>query len=1350
MKRIAFYSLSAYKNDSNARHASSDRIAIDDDKLYLTCVALHGEQKGRATPQEKKFFGVDEAYTGNCNGDLFEFSQNLVWKCNNPKCSNKYDCKKEEGLNRFLKYSGKDTCPWCGSEDIEDYEMELFQYEGELLAKDQQGNHKYLSWENQPVNLDHNDKNVIGKIESAWAVIPEKAIHELLAIDKEHERIVSHINSGRISSGSMELLTSIGFCSKTFKVHLSEDEFSDHLKKYKGMVDPDGHHVFEICKGISGCGHAILSSGNDPADSKAHIREVLASKNKSSTSSQQSLNTMSKPEFSKKADIKPDVSKLRRPDSGSEAKRHANFYTGKGETMNNMMDQLKAFGNYDPARSDKDVRLAMMSPEDRAEYLEFEAHKASKGSGNRSPVIASTKSTLRPDGEFVMNTLKAIVTTKKIATKTLVDSLISLGSDKIRIAEALSVRTNPSNALKKLSLRKSQVGDEGDIQEIVLDTIADSLLQAADAVKNQVNDVTYEDVGNCLEEISETPTIVEEELNNFDSEEGEDVRPETIKENSEDVSEDSFETPDKEANTMKKEAQDIKPMEPTRSVETSETPGSNPKINTANDLELENEEPKRDLITSETPGSEEESTLVKAYKARKASLEKKIASGDGDFDVLVKDLTKVIAQIALEKKSISTELGIDKDTADNLGGSAVVNPKAVPHVESGKDIGPEKGIDRDRADELGGNGIDKNPKAVPHVAQKEEKEQALENTAKNPLSSKVVTSKDIAELKEMGILPSDTKSAQAKNVSQNSPLKYDPEFDESAKPEKYPVAKDGNQDKAGENPDKRKVDLEVNPGNKDNSLESRTAQADSGMLTNLKQNDAEKGQGIKTAPGDADKKMFEGEGLDKVTELGKAEENMFKGQNIDDATVIGSHIEEMEEGEGKSKDTPAGGTIANMDEGEGKENLTKIDDTYPDAQSLKQYKLKAQFIPAKGRDAASKSAWVVYAENDPIFRISLAQAYPGEVVRKASHFASEDYADSLVAAIRTSGLKEVHTDIFFGEGKVYTAVERKAIRKAQNAAPAAVNTTQTQQPANVDQAVSDKIMNDAKPGLGILDILAGLLAPIIVESDTLSASGAVEELVSAVNDQDKITELTTKLDSNVNALKQAAGLPSEGNDAAPRLDGEAAPSAVGVPAGQGTGSNGAPNLGGGGLDGSVPQQLNAMASLNKTVAALKKVTAEKEALQKKYDATLATSRALPLVRKAQELGIIDNYNTFRKNSLSRTASKKKADTLLQAEVNRVIGLPEDAYLEWEKGIKTSIHHVAIKGDAKAVRIAKIVSEGGAPLIGILPMTSEGQSYHQADTNIKATPKIAWTLASHVNKDAHTKDMQKWDNRNTKD
>jgi hypothetical protein len=178
-----------------------------------------------------------------------------------------------------LKYEGKDCCPHCGSKDIYDWEFETFQTRGELLAKTQDGRFRYETWKGEPVNINHNSEIRIGVIEDVWTDPPNKAIVELLSIDRaKNSRLAAKIESGVVDSGSMELLTGIGLCGLCFHVHTTENEFCDHLKSRKGGIDPEsGLRIFEICKSISGCGHAIIETG-EPADSGALVRSILAVK----------------------------------------------------------------------------------------------------------------------------------------------------------------------------------------------------------------------------------------------------------------------------------------------------------------------------------------------------------------------------------------------------------------------------------------------------------------------------------------------------------------------------------------------------------------------------------------------------------------------------------------------------------------------------------------------------------------------------------------------------------------------------------------------------------------------------------------------------------------------------------------------------------------------------------------------------------------------------------------------------------------------------------------------------------------------------------------------------------------
>lgn len=1293
----------------NKRTASSqERIAVESDKLYVTCDALHWEQAKPATQKEKVLYGVDHAYAGNDNGDFFEGARNVVWACRNPKCTNRNDHQWKQGIFRFLKYEGKETCPHCESEDIYDWEKDTFQTNGELLAKNQDGRFRYETWKDEPVNINHDDKRIIGKIADVWPEPPKKAVVELLELDRKgkfgNERLCLKVEQGIVDSGSMELLTGIGMCSITFKVHTTEAEFSDKLKKYKGRIDPEsGLHCFEICKSITGCGHAIIETG-EPADSGATVRQVLASKQPTSgeTSFNPTMSTEGKPQFEKHA-----TKRVAKPVTRAEG-AGASVPAETPPDFSHMGDQLKVFGNFDSTRSPEELRMAKMTPTERAEYLEFQSFKRAKAEGRSSAV--SVTPTLRVDKEFVAGVARQLAATGKISAQTVVDSITDMSDESNRadIRSALAVRKNKSDAIAKLAVRKAQISTIDVAQETILDAIADALIEAGEAMKQQVSDVTYEDIDSSFVGLTESPEK-QNDLLDFLTEsdkKSEEVAPEN-ETTGETASEEPAAESSEENNDMsKKSAQAIEAAPAARNPKTQLTPGTEQASADSTKAPGKNlpETTSQDSVAPEkTPGSELDSTLVVALKARLASINAKIASGEGDFDSLVREAKKVEAQI----RSPKTETTPGSDEGSNaLGGGIVENPKAVISSPSQKAIKSETTPGSDEGSENLGGGIVENPKPVLHVAKLEEAMKIAKKIEAG--DTKGVSAADIAMLKEMGILPKDAKIAQAQDALKPEHVKGEGEKIES---EEFPESKaDVQVEKA---PAARDPKLETTPGSAEGQLESRTAQKE-GLLVDLKKDEEAKGQGVATKPGAADSVQLEGANLESPTKVGEAEKVMADAVNNSETTKAGEADKAQLEGANNSDVTKPGEACATACEGKNNDEPTKSEDRYPDSDILKTAKLEASFERKAGKGMASQSHWTVFANNEPVYRVTLAQAFPGEVIENAPVFASEEYSEKLVAHIRQAGLKDLHENVFGGAGKLFTASERKA----QSQMPATVNPTAPQQPMNVDPAVADKIMSDAKPGISVVDLLANLAAPIVAESDTLSVAGFVEELVNSAQDQEKVSLLTNKLNERVNELKQSSGAPVD--QAAPATPG-AAPSP-------------APT--------STPATIQAMKT-------------ELDAANKRYSALLAAQRIMPLVREAQEVGLLDNYTTLHAGGMSRAAAKKQAQDVLDGEVKRVIALSDEAYLEYDRATRSAIKQARLAKDVKAVKKAanwnKMQEEAGGAILGTLHTSSAATEKDSLDLPGKSRlSSFRFSTANSVSKDGMDAAMKARENRNPRE
>jgi hypothetical protein len=1348
MKRFATFSISVANPARNKRvalsekEATEERLAVDPDKLYFTLDALHYEQKGPATTEEKKLYGRDRVYSGNSNGDFFEGGRNCVWACSNPECTNKFDKKWRQGTRRFLKYKDKATCPHCGSDKIFNWEKETFQTEGELLARNQDGKYRYETWKGEPVNLNHDDKKVIGHIEDVWIDPPKEAIVELISIDKrgehDNERVARKIEAGQIDSGSMELLTGIGMCSLCFNVHTSEDEFCDHLENEKGLVNQrTGMHVFEICKAVQGCGHAICTR-NDPADSGALVREVFAQKNEqgedpstnfnSNTSSMPSID--GKPDFS---DIKAaQTKKASRTVDASRSNVPGAYETEKPlPDLKDMGVQLKAFGNYDSRRSAEQIRRATMTPAEIDREERFAAWEKSQLTGTAATI--SNQPTLRISKEFLKNTFRQAVATKKIKASSIREALMDFNTNRKAFTESLKARTLNSNSLSRLAIRKAQMKEDGDVQEMVLDLLGDALIAAGESAKAIVTDVSYEDAGNALDESVGEPSDsmdFEESLEDK-PEEHEDHEPSMHHEAPENKDEEEEHSP--EADEDKTQDEDNLPMKkeaaagiwPEGPIDTEKFPESTG-VNKPEKLAKENgagtgytstpktedfpknsKQDKNPKVKGDTTNVTDGAAL-QALTRRKASLIKAIEEGTGDLDVLLPELKKVEAQLDPAYPKFDTEKF--PETGKDLGGAINKNPAPVIPNTLDDQAHMKTEVHSPDSDNLGG-AIDENPKPirmasllkaasiptgfkVANLSQVQKNSIELQCikagliTADKKVIAKGVegvSPQDIKQLKEMGILPKDFKAGQLKT-------------------EEFPTSKEGAQvphlheDNFGETedfPDASKNATETLPLK--TASDKRTAEPTKPY--DDKKFQEEKGIGVKTPKldmyehtvgtptkdTDADKKLLENQGKTKETKPGEAMKEMDAELDRKDGK---EPEDKMDSDLGAKKINPE------ISDKEQDEHLGKLTPTKPNAamHEMEKYrdikatsKLTAEFKKVEAKNQATASNWTVFENDEPIFRVALKTAYPREVVARYNDFASEEYGDTLISELKGRGIKAVNKRWYGEAGVTFTDSERKAmrkasispdvyqpkagdhirvtidnshgvvksvgvaeadiefpngqvksikiskLRKAQSQTPASTS-AQTNQPANVDPAVADKIMNDAKPGISVLDLVASLAAPIIAESDTLSVTTFLEEFVNLGQSQDKVTELTTKLNQNVENLKQQSGLPEEPDSGTSPAVGEAPP---------------APNPN--------PQMAQASRTIGES--------------EKKYAMKLQELRITPIVREEQACGLIDNYNSFLRAGCTKREAATESRRVAEERVQELISIPEEAYLVLEKQIK---------------------------------------------------------------------------------
>jgi len=1291
--------------------------------------ALHWEQTAPATPQEKKLYGISHAYSGNTNGDTFAGPKNLLWACRNPKCTNRNDCKWEKGLFRFLKYPEKDCCPYCGSKDIYDYELETFQTQGELLAKSPlTGDYKFLSWKDQPVTINHDDKRRIGIIEDVWIDPPNKAVVELISIDRQgphnNESLCRKIEAGLVDSGSMELMTGLGWCSVCAHIHYSEDEFCDHLKHEKGLIDPKtGLHVFECCRNIQGCGHSIIATG-EPADSGALVRQVFAADKSTTDKDSESKekvyrpehasgdwiisepstnlnpskdapmpNTEGKPDFSdRKAAVtrKPNLERIGR----SAEAAHSFGGSSPMPSMNDMAEQLKVFGNYDGTRTKKDIRMASMTPAERQEFEEFESFKAAKRSGTSMTI--SAKPTFRPDAAWVVSALRRAVATKKVTAKELAATVAGLTLDKADFVSALSSRKMASNTISRLKVRKAALTGADDMEEMVFDVLADSLIEAGEALKQQISDVSYEDVANEAGSLADDSEGFEKKLDEEEptilhtDEDKTDLADNKNQENEESKApSDSLET--KPMNDTKHEAQTkIKPEEfPT------DAPTHKPEKAPAQHAIKPEEFPLAEHKTN--PGGMDCGTLKIALNKRLAAIEESLAAGTGDTDALVTEHTKVTAQ--LKKISPEKTPGSEQDTK-NLGGNGLdENPKAVATAPEQRKISPEKtpGSEQQTTD-LGGNGLDENAKAIrERIKASKDAQAALTRIKASITNPTAVSAKDIAMLKEMGILPKDFKAGQA------LPKATDIEPEEF--PNEAADAHEGLSKKKGEFTEQDKADIEK----KNEETKTGIGASESKEAGDLNW-DKPSQDGVAI---DKEKKEL---GWDKPTPVGESTSAEAKEKGWDDKTTPGAAIKPADEKKGDTNPSEVGKAVEKEPEELGwKGGQLKLED------------MTAEYIEPADPGKIADSAWTVSAQGKPLLRVALRHAFPTEVVAEQPRFASEEYGNVLMSAIADIGAVQVHKAEFGGRSKLFTSSERKA-----QANPTPATTGQpTGAPAQVDPAVSDKILNEAKPGISVLDLLSTLAAPVIAESDSLSVSTFMEELVNIAQAQDKVTELTTKLNANVQNIKTQAGLPAESTTAeTPEAPAQSQMAAVAPAAPAPTPSE--PN----------PQVVQAMKP--------------ERANEERYALFLRAGRIEPIAQEEQNCGLIPNATYFHSHeggSLSRKAASHKAKEVLQERVAELMKLDENAYLITEKAIRTACRKVKAQLQEQAnpelvkrkARWAQMqVEAGGKPIVeGIDGVATVAES----ETRTANRVPMKFKIAGGVDQAKHQAALEARENRN---
>jgi len=233
-------------------------------------------------------------------------------------------------------------------------------------------------------------------------------------------------------------------------------------------------------------------------------------------------------------------------------------------------------------------------------------------------------------------------------------------------------------------------------------------------------------------------------------------------------------------------------------------------------------------------------------------------------------------------------------------------------------------------------------------------------------------------------------------------------------------------------------------------------------------------------------------------------------------------------------------------------------------------------------------------------------------------------------------------------------------------------------------------------------LIANLSAPIIAESDTLSITGFIEELIQISQDQARIAELTAKLNTAVQTLKQSSGVPVNQAEASvpPSVEEvKATPTPIGV-------------------------QKQVIAKLTKQCAEL----------EERNRVLIATQRVLPLVKEAQSLGLLKNYASLKAAGMSRVAAKKHAQAIVVGEVKRLLGLSEEAFAEAERGLRLSIaqarkYGATDAGTMKRTAAVKELTGEHGELIGALPGHLRTASNTLDPSKPSTGPIVKWSIAS---------------------
>lgn len=1278
--------------------------------LYFTTRAMHWEQsdgKGH--------------YRGNSNGDFWEGGMNVVWACNNRRCANK-DIHK-----RFLKYAGKNECPHCHSSDIRDWERETFHSCGELLAKTDDGKYRFESWKNQPLNRNHKDEERLGRVVDVWPIPPEKGIDELLELDIENNKhLAEQIERGVVTGTSLEVLVGASLCSVCF--HIATDEkapkekggWCEHLRMYKGRYDPrSNQRAFEICKNLQGSGHAVIATG-DPADDGARIFQVFASKEvgtnlnttmptpakKSAKFVIKSENNLPAPNDTKgmpqvSAAVQEIIEKntaARRSASKTLARSTDSGLPAGSVTVpdfSSMGDQLKVFGNFMSSRTAEEVAMAKLPPSIRAKLAALDKLDPK----SRQALGIEQASPLRVDKEFVAGHLKEAVATRKVAAKDVVSSLAVLTgveSEREQFITALTERSaNLSGAVKRLTARRAQLQDGEGIRELVIDTLSDALQQAGESLSQAVTDDTISDTITGADALVDS----DESQNDFVAylEEGESPQEQPQGEiaSDENAGVDPEESSVKEA-VMTKEIPLSRVEATEEENQMNKTAQSQPHVTSQETIKPETEVSAKDLGGSviknpapvSVPASTERTTpgetfpssksVTAALQERKAALQAELLEAAPEkFQEIVAALKRVEAQMKIETESFPT--------AKELGGSVTKNPAPV-------DV------------------------------------KAME-VRKTPSESSPGSDEAAVSVQEgKGI----EKVAQSNFVKDGKVEVAAPPADRSAKPEEFPLSKE---QKRPEGDKVRDMKKEIHPGNEDNAEEKE-------KMTKSSESMGEearklKNQGVASpSTTDADKQDIAAKGQSTPTPEGKSDDEIakLKGQQVKTPTIS---PEEQDKLQGKTEVSKA---KSPKDDAklEGADSITKSSDRYDDATSLganpdaasypkdmlRSGELAADFCENTEPGKRSASFWEVKLNGKPMCRISAKAAYEDEVIKYFSVFASADYGRKLVEALREEGLDEVATKTF-NPGALEILSEKTA-QSIADGMPGG-NTAPASTPINVSPAVADNILNETKPGLSIADLLANLLAPLVIESESLSTSGVMQDIVELANNQDKVTELTTKLNDNVQKIRSSAGLPAEASAPAGTAPAAVPPAANAAPGAVGNMQPTAP-----GPQATGATQMTAQASR------VSELETENRKLQAHNSALLRGQRIEQVVKAAQNSGIVEGYNKFIRAGKSRKEAKRMAQASLEKETTRILGLPNDACEQALDTMLSACRAVAAATDKPAARrtaaFLQMQREAGVAPLGTLPGET-GVADMMTDPKSRSM-KLSWKVANGIDPEKH--------------